>query len=78
MVTEYFFEKPEKLQEHHPEPYALLTQAFHQNPKPRFQRFAVDPRAWLQTLRRPKFGRHAPCSCGSGKQYKDCHLEQAA
>ena len=52
VVTEYFFEKPEKLQEHHPELYELLMQAFQQNPKSRFLRFAVDPRAWLQTLRR--------------------------
>lgn len=75
VVTEYFFEKPEKLQEHHPELYELLTRAFRQNPKKRFLRFAVDPREWLKTLRgRRKFGRNDPCPCGSGKKYKDCHL----
>ena len=79
VVTEYFFEKPEKLQEHHPELYELLTQAFHQNPKKRFLRFATDPREWLKTLRsRRKFGRNAPCPCGSGKKYKDCHLAMQA
>ena len=79
VVTEYFFEKPEKLQEHHPELYQLLSRAFRQNPKKRFLRLAVDPREWLKTLRsRHKFGRNAPCPCGSGKKYKDCHQAQAA
>lgn len=79
VVTEYFFEKPEKLQEHHPELYDLLTQAFHQNPKKRFLSLATDPRQWLKTLRsRRKFGRNSPCPCGSGRKYKECHLAQAA
>ena len=78
VVTEYFFEKPEKLQEQHPELYDLLSQAFRQNPKKRFLRLAVDPREWLKTLRsRRKFGRNSPCPCGSGKKYKDCHLGDA-
>jgi len=78
VVTEYFFEKPEKLQENHPELYELLGRAFRQNPKKRFLRFATDPREWLKTLRsRRKFGRNDPCPCGSGKKYKDCHLAQA-
>ncbi|GAB2468474.1 hypothetical protein GCM10011375_30160 [Hymenobacter qilianensis] len=77
VVTEYFFEKPEKLQENHPELYQLLSRALRQNPKKRFLRFAVDPREWLKTLRsRRKFGRNDPCPCGSGKKYKDCHLLQ--
>ena len=75
VVTEYFFEKPEKLQEHHPELYDLLTQAFHQNPKKRFLSLPTDPRQWLKTLRgRRKFGRNSRCPCGSGRKYKDCHL----
>ena len=79
VVTEYFFEKPEKLQEHHPELYDLLTQAFHQNPKKRFLGLATDPRQWLKTLRsRRKFGRNSPCPCGSGRKYKECHLQHAA
>ncbi|WP_310397945.1 zinc-dependent peptidase [Hymenobacter sp.] len=78
VVTEYFFEKPEKLQEHHPELYELLGRAFRQNPKKRFLRLAVDPRQWLKTLRGSrKFGRNDPCPCGSGRKYKDCHLTQA-
>ncbi|UYZ63835.1 zinc-dependent peptidase [Hymenobacter weizhouensis] len=76
VVTEYFFEKPEKLQEHHPELYELLLRAFRQNPKKRFLRWATDPREWLKQLRtRRKFGRNSPCPCGSGKKYKDCHLK---
>ncbi|WP_426061967.1 zinc-dependent peptidase [Hymenobacter sp. B1770] len=78
VVTEYFFEKPEKLQENHPELYELLGRAFRQNPKKRFLRFATDPREWLKTLRsRRKLGRNDPCPCGSGKKYKECHLGQA-
>ncbi|GGF23055.1 M90 family metallopeptidase [Hymenobacter cavernae] len=77
VVTEYFFEKPEKLQENHPELYQLLSRALRQNPKKRFLRFSVDPREWLKTLRsKRKFGRNDPCPCGSGKKYKDCHLLQ--
>ena len=77
VVAEYFFERPEKLQEHHPELYELLGRAFRQNPKKRFLRLATDPREWLKTLRsRRKFGRNAPCPCGSGQKYKDCHLAQ--
>ena len=79
VVTEYFFEKPEKLQEHHPELYDLLRQAFHQDVKKRFLGLATDPREFLKRLRgRRKFGRNAPCPCGSGKKYKECHLGQAA
>ena len=77
VVTEYFFEKPEKLQQYHPELYGLLLLAFRQNPKSRFLRLATDPREWLKTIRsRRKFGRNSPCPCGSGKKYKDCHLLQ--
>ncbi|AHJ97413.1 M90 family metallopeptidase [Hymenobacter swuensis] len=80
VVTEYFFEKPEKLQEHHPELYGLLLLAFRQNPKSRFLRRATDPREWLRSLRsRRKFGRNSPCPCGSGKKYKECHqLQESA
>ena len=78
VVTEYFFEKPEKLQEHHPELYDLLTQTFHQNPKKRFLSLPTDPRQWLKTMRsRRKFGRNSPCPCGSGRKYKECHLDLA-
>lgn len=79
VVTEYFFEKPEKLQAEHPELYGLLLLAFRQNPRSRFLQWATDPRQWLKALRsRRKFGRNDPCPCGSGKKYKECHLLQEA
>ena len=79
VVTEYFFERPEKMQEHHPELYELLSRTFRQNPKKYFLRFATDPREWLKNLRsRRRFGRNAPCPCGSGRKYKDCHLSQTS
>ena len=75
VVAEYFFEKPEKLQEHHPKLYDLLTQVFHQNPKQNFLGLPAEPRQWLKTLRgRSSFGRNSPCPCGSGRKYKECHL----
>ena len=78
VVTEYFFEKPEKLQEHHPELYELLSHVFRQNPEKRFPRFATDPREWFKTQRsRRKLDRNDPCPCGSGKKYKECHLAHA-
>lgn len=78
VVTEYFFEKPEKLEEHHPELYQLLQAAFHQNPRQRFLRAAIDPREWVKRLRRRRqFGRNDSCPCGSGRKYKECHLAQA-
>lgn len=79
VVTEYFFERPEKMQEHHPELHELLSRTFRQNPGKHFLRFATDPREWLKNLRsRRQFGRNDPCPCGSGRKYKDCHLAQTS
>ena len=79
VVTEYFFERPEKMQEHHPELYELLSRTFRQNPRKHFLSFATDPREWLKNLRsRRQFGRNDPCPCGSGRKYKDCHLAQTS
>ena len=78
VVAEYFFEKPEKLRENHPELYELLTQAFRQQPRLPFLRRATNPRKWLKAVRgRSKFGPNDDCPCGSGKKYKDCHLAPA-
>ncbi|AMR26902.1 hypothetical protein A0257_07135 [Hymenobacter psoromatis] len=68
VVNEYFLERPEQLQEHHPE-QTLTAHGRH-----------LDPRQWLRQLRAQKkvLGRNSPCPCGSGKKYKDCHLAQAA
>ena len=81
VVNEYFFERPEKLQEHHPELFELLTQALHQHPEHTYAARPghLDPRQWLRQLRGQKktLGRNSPCPCGSGKKYKDCHLQTA-
>ncbi|WP_375418956.1 zinc-dependent peptidase [uncultured Hymenobacter sp.] len=83
VVSEYFFEKPDKLAAEHPELFALLTQAFQQRPKPggllaRSRQFLGSSRQLLGNFRpgsgRRKLGRNSPCPCGSGKKYKDCHL----
>ena len=75
VVSEYFFEKPDKLAAEHPELFGLLTQAFQQRPK---AGFLARSRQWLGRLRpgagRRKLGRNSPCPCGSGRKYKDCHL----
>ena len=81
VVNEYFFERPEKLQEHHPELFDLLSQALHHHPEQTLgaRPGHLDPRQWLRQLRTKKkvLGRNSPCPCGSGKKYKDCHLAAA-
>ena len=76
VVSEYFFEKPDKLAVEHPELFELLSQAFQQRPQPGL---LARSRQWLGGLRpgaasrRRKLSRNSPCPCGSGKKYKDCH-----
>jgi Mlc titration factor MtfA (ptsG expression regulator) len=80
VVNEYFFERPDKLQENHPELFNLLSQALHQHPEQTLGAhvagLSAGPRQWLRQLRakKPVLGRHSPCPCGSGQKYKDCHL----
>jgi Mlc titration factor MtfA (ptsG expression regulator) len=82
VVNEYFFERPEKLREHHPELFDLMSQALHQHPDQTLgaRPGHLDPRQWLRELRAKKkvLGRNSPCPCGSGKKYKDCHLASAS
>jgi preprotein translocase subunit SecA len=42
------------------------------------QQAAPPPPAKIETYRRerPKVGRNEPCYCGSGKKYKNCHLQE--
>ena len=63
VVSEYFFERPDLLQQQHPELYELLQQIVKQ-----------DPEVQLQKLK-AKIGRNDPCYCGSGLKYKDCHMK---
>lgn len=70
VVTEYFFEKPDKLAEKHPKLYELLTRIFKQNPK---RRFRLNFRELLNPYGK-RLGRNEPCPCGSGEKYKNCCL----
>ncbi|MCC3160052.1 zinc-dependent peptidase [Hymenobacter sp. 15J16-1T3B] len=69
VVLEYFFEKPEQLEQHHPALYELLTRTFRQDPGLRYARF--DPRRLLKKAPK-RLGRNDPCPCGSGEKFKNC------
>jgi len=71
VVSEYFFESPDKLAAKHPELYALLKRAFRQDPRKRFAGMAKG----IVKLGRRRTGRNSPCPCGSGKKYKKCCLK---
>lgn len=68
VAAEYFFERPDLLEQKHPELYQLLQQVFKQ-----------DPEVLLQK-KKEKTGRNNLCYCGSGLKYKDCcwHKDQKA
>ena len=65
VLAEYFFKSPEYLKKRDPELYGMLREMFHQ-----------DTASLLKASlsRRRKYGRNAPCPCGSGKKYKHCCL----
>ncbi|MGB0758030.1 MAG: zinc-dependent peptidase, partial [Rubripirellula sp.] len=63
VLSEYFFEAPELLQQRHPEVYAMMRKMYHQDTKSFLS--AVKPRA-------RRVGRNSPCPCGSSKKYKKC------
>lgn len=63
VVSEYFFERPDLLQQKHPELYVMLQQIFKQGPKVQLQKIKT------------KIGRNDLCYCGSGLKYKECHLQ---
>jgi Mlc titration factor MtfA (ptsG expression regulator) len=64
VVSEYFFERPDLLQQKHPDLYHLLSQIFKQDPEVEMRKVKT------------KIGRNDPCYCGSGLKYKDCHLQK--
>ncbi len=66
VASEYFFEAPEKLEQKHPELFALMQRIFRQDVKKRFR--GLGYRKFL----RKRIRRNAPCPCGSGKKYKAC------
>jgi len=70
VVSEYFFENPDKMIRKHPELYAMLEQIFQQDPQSRVKKA-------LASMVKPtakRLGRNVPCPCGSGKKYKHCCL----
>jgi MtfA peptidase len=69
VLAEYFFESPDILKRRDPELYGMLHELFHQDTASLFRR---------RSPRRVKYGRNAPCPCGSGKKYKRCCLKRAA
>ncbi len=60
VVSEYFFERPDLLQQKHPDLFQLLQEIFKQDPEVVVQRIKA------------KTGRNDDCYCGSGLKYKDC------
>ncbi len=68
VLAEYFFKLPDLLENKDPQLYGMLQKMFHQDTASLMKPFA----------RRPRYGRNAPCPCGSGKKYKHCCLLKAA
>ena len=68
VLAEYFFKSPDLLQRKDPQLYAMLREMFHQDTGSLLK---------LPSLVRQRYGRNAPCPCGSGKKYKHCCLVKA-
>lgn len=62
VLSEYFFEAPDTLQQKNPELYGML-EAIYQQKTNRFLSLGT---------RRKRVGRNSPCPCGSGEKYKRC------
>jgi Mlc titration factor MtfA (ptsG expression regulator) len=60
VASEYFFERPKRLKQKHPQLYRHLERFYKQN------------RADVDVVERIR--KKAPCPCGSGKRYKHCCL----
>ena len=71
VCSEYFFEKPKKLQKDFPKIYSLLSKTFNQNPIDDY-----DFKLKSQSNAAKKVGRNDPCPCGSGKKYKYCCMRK--
>lgn len=61
VISEYFFERPQLLEEKHPELYALLEKIFNQKMADR-----------KLAKKRTQIGRNDPCVCDSGEKFKNC------
>lgn len=63
VASEYFFERPKRLKQKHPDLYKTLEHFYKQN------------RADVHEVVRIR--KKAPCPCGSGKRYKRCCLKNS-
>ena len=70
VVSEYFFENPDKMKRKHSELYGMLKRIFHQDPQGRLKTALVS----MVKPTSGRLGRNSPCPCGSGKKYKHCCL----
>lgn len=68
VASEYFFERPDTLQEKHPQLYNIMSQIFRQDHRKRLARLLKNP----FRKRTAELGRNSPCPCGSGEKYKKC------
>ena len=62
VLSEYFFESPELLQQKNPALYAMLEKMYRQNPR----------KLLGNVMPRKRIGRNSRCPCGSGKKFKRC------
>ena len=72
VATEYFLERPDLLQQKHPELFDALERIFRLDLASRAERLKQAIRA-----RPPKIGRNSRCPCGSGIKFKKCCLKHA-
>lgn len=67
VIGEYFFERPQLLQQKHPELYTLLAKAFNQDTATTFK---------VTDLPKTEIQRNDPCPCGSGLKFKKCCIDK--
>lgn len=63
VIGEYFFERPQLLQQKHPELYTLLSKAFNQDTATTLK---------VTGLQKTEIQRNDICPCGSGRKFKKC------
>jgi len=68
VVSEYFFENPQKMKEKHATLYAMLERIFQQDPHSRLQNVLSK----MVVSNSGSLRRNSLCPCGSKKKFKDC------
>jgi Mlc titration factor MtfA (ptsG expression regulator) len=69
VATEYLFERPDLMQQKHPELFGFMQKIFNQDLMSRLSAMSRERRKGA-----PRLGRNSPCPCGSGKKFKKCCL----